>query len=377
MATPSFSDASAAGREPAQLPAAGGPPEGGPSPFASLGDRIAGGIAPGASVVPAERVTLLRVDLPLRGRAKRLEALPFAIEDRLAVPVETLHCALHPGAADGGALAAVIDRAAMEDADGAVVPETMAVPAPPAEDGRAAWAVWREGERAVVRVSDGTGFAARADSLPALWALAGRPPVLRLRDGLPEEMGAVDHSDAPPPPAAEDLRFDLRQGAFAPGGRHWPATARIAAGIVLAGMLAHLGLALADRAALSQIADAEAARAGARLEARLPGVPEDIEPAALVDRLVPRTAADGGSAFLPLLTETAAALMIDAPRTEVQRLTWDGRSDELLLDVTAGSLEGLQEIERTLIAAGLPARSGVATADDGVARAEIRIGPRP
>ena len=377
MAGPIFSDVSAAGPGLADALVSGAQPDGGSSAFASLRDRIAGRLAPGASVVPAERVTLLQVDLPLRGRARRLQALPYAIEDRLAVPVETVHCALHPGAAGGGTLAAVIDRGAMAEADGALVPETMAVPTPPAEDGRAAWAVWREGERAVVRVSDGTGFAARAGSLPMLWTLAGKPPVLRLRDGLPEEMGAVDRSDAPPPPDAEDLRFDLRQGAFAPGGRHWPGTARIAAGIVLAGTLAHLGLALADRAALSRIADAEAARAGARLEARLPGVPEGIPPAALIDRLAPRTVAAGGSAFLPLLTDAAAALTIDAPRTQVQRLTWDGRSDELLLDVTAGSLEGLQEIERTLVAAGLPARSGVATADDGVARAEIRIGPRP
>ncbi len=351
----------------------------GPVPFASLAGRIAARGGADASVIAAERVTLLVVDLPLRGRSKRLQALPFAIEDRVAAPVDALHCALRPGAAAGAGLAAVIDRAAMAEAEGAgpVIPETMAVPAPPEDGGRAAWAVWREGERAVVRASDGTGFAARAESLPALWAIAGRPAVLRLREELPPEMGAVDLSDDPPPPDPDDLRFDLRQGAFSPGGRHWPGTARIAAGIVLAGLLVHLALALTDRAALARIAAAADGRAGDRLEQRLPGVPAAIGSAALVDRLVPQARAAGGSAFLPLLNEAAAALLIEAPRTQVRRLTWDAPSGELLLDVTAGSLEDLQAIERTLVAAGLPTRSGVATADQGAARAEIRVGPRP
>ncbi len=344
---------------------------------AALRDRIMARAGPGAAVMPAERVTLLRVNLPIRGRHRRLQAVPFALEDRLAAPIETVHCALHPAWTDSASLAAVIDRAKMSETSGPVIAETMAVPTPQAEEGQTAWAVWREGSRAVVRASDGTGFAAHSEILPLLWARAGRPAVTRLGAELPEEMAAVDLSDVPPPPDAVDLRFDLRQGMFAVGGRHWPGTLKAAAGIVAAGLLLHLALAMLDRAALARVASVESAQAVARLESRLPGVPPDIGAAALTDRLAPRDVAAAGSTFLPLLTETAAAMIVDAPQTQVQRLTWDTQSGELMLDVTARTLEDLQSIERILIAADFPAQSGVATAGDGAARAEIRIGPRP
>lgn len=346
-------------------------------PLAALRERVHARL-PGASVLAAGAVALMPLDLPVRGRRQRLQAAPFALEDRLSMPLDRLHVALHPAHGGVAALAAIVDRHRMpSNAAGPVLAETLAVPVPAAAPGDTAWAVWRSGDRAVVRVSDGSGFGCAADMLDPLWTLAGKPAVSRLADPLPETMGAADLSQAPPPPDAADLGFDLRQGAFASGGRHWPSTLRLAATVAGLGLAAHLALAVADRMALGRIARAEVAAAEARLEERLPGARLSLGLPALLDRLAPRAEAATGSAFLPLFSDTAQALLADAPPADVQRLTWDARTGILVLDVTAGSLEDLQAIERSLADRQLAVETGVATAEDGVARADLRIGGAP
>lgn len=349
--------------------------------FQALSDRLRSALGPDVAIVPAESVTLMRVDLPVSGTRRRLQALPFALEDRLAVPVETLHVALHPGAAGPGALAVILARGVMAGAAaarGRVTAETLAIPAPrPAEAGGTAWAVWREGQRAVIRCSDGTGFAARADSLPMLWSLAGKPALTSLGAALPTSLPAADLSRDPPLPDAADLRLDLRQGAFARGQGAWKGLARAAAVLVGLGLLAHLGIAAADRVALSRIASAETARANEMLDDRAPGLTLDAGLPALMRRLEPSPDAPQRSAFLPLMAETGGALLSDAPQLSVQRLSWDAASGELLLQISAGSLEALQAIETAIGNAGLNVSSGVATAGDGGARADFRIGGPP
>ncbi|CAM4098770.1 type II secretion system protein GspL [Palleronia rufa] len=350
--------------------------DGGPA-FASLRDRLVAA-RPGAVVIAAERVGLIRFDLPVRGRRRRIQAAPFAIEDRLSEPPASLHCALHPGIRPPEALAAVVRHDAMPDRPAApVLVETMAVPAPPARDGRTAWAAWREGPRVVVRVSDGSGFAARSDQLAILWRIAGRPALTSLAGPLPDPLEAEDLSHAPPPPDAADLAFDLRQGALSADARDWPTVARIAAAAVVAGLVLHLGIAALDRAALARIAAADRAEVEIRLAERLPGASLGMGVPALVERLAPAPAAPSGSAFLPLLGASAAALLGDAPDLDVQRLSWDAASGDLVMDVTAASLEDLQRIERRLSERGLAVSSGAATAGDGTARADLRIGAAP
>ena len=60
------------------------------------GDRliIVDASGPATILVPTEQVRLLAVDLPLANHAKRLAALPFAIEDKIAEPLENVHIAL-------------------------------------------------------------------------------------------------------------------------------------------------------------------------------------------------------------------------------------------------------------------------------------------
>jgi general secretion pathway protein L len=116
-------------------------------------------------LVPTEQVRLLAVDLPLASRAKRMEALPFAIEDRIADPIESVHLALGMEIAPKRYLVGVVRHDVMESwvarADeaglghAAMVPDALALPVP----GEGAWAVDLGETRAVVRAGDGTGFA--------------------------------------------------------------------------------------------------------------------------------------------------------------------------------------------------------------------------
>lgn len=354
----------------------------------------AAGLAP-PRVIPAECVSLFALELPVRGTAKRLAALPFALEEELAAPLEQMHVALGPEAGPQGAaagtvpdpsapprvLAAAVAREVMvimaaRHGKGPVLPEMLAVPRPdPAPDGAARWAVWRTGARCVLRLSDGTGFALRTDMLAPLWERAGRPAVVSMGEALPKSFGAEDLSAAPPPPDPVDLSFDLAQGAFAEGVSGWGRTARLAAIAAAMAGAAHLALLFADVTALGRIAQAERLRAQEAVAAVLPGVTVGPQTAPLLSRLAPVAAAPAGSAFLPLLGASADALLGARPAPGFRRLSFSAAEPRLTVLVEASGLEALQSLEQLLREGGLEVATGAATAADGAAQAEFRIRP--
>jgi general secretion pathway protein L len=61
-------------------------------------------------LVPAVDVLLTQVTLPVRGAAKILRALPFALEEQIAEDIEALHFAAGSPGADGQVPAAAVDR---------------------------------------------------------------------------------------------------------------------------------------------------------------------------------------------------------------------------------------------------------------------------
>jgi general secretion pathway protein L len=65
-------------------------------------------------LVPAVDVLLTRVDLPVKGTAKILRALPFALEEQIAEDIEALHFAAGRAEADGSVAAAAVDREQLE-----------------------------------------------------------------------------------------------------------------------------------------------------------------------------------------------------------------------------------------------------------------------
>ena len=66
-------------------------------------------------LVPAVDVLLTSVVLPVRGAARILRALPFALEEQIAEDIEALHFAAGRPLADGAVTAAAVDREQLEN----------------------------------------------------------------------------------------------------------------------------------------------------------------------------------------------------------------------------------------------------------------------
>ena len=348
-------------------------------PDTKLLHQIKDAISDSVAVIAAEQVTLLDIDLPVRGQRARRAALAFAVEDRIGHPLDAVHVALcRDGSAPGKVLAAVVDRGVMEafrsqHAGAAIVPETLAIPAPEEAHTGAAWAVWSDGARAVVRVSDGTGFGLQARYLPGFWRMAGEPAVTIYGAALPEGMHGAQQANLPSPDA-RDVSVDLRQGEFAPASNDWrPAIRRVAAVLAL-GFMGHLGLAGADLWALSRIAETERSRAEAAIQPVLPGAVLPDEPGSILARLAPKPAESAAqSAFLPMISNVSDVLLNQPTTLTWRRVAFADETGSLSLLIEAQSLDALQVAEVALERAGYRIESGAATASDGGAEAEFRV----
>ncbi len=361
------------------LALAGEPERSAGSLFSDSLERVLGQAeAARVALVPAEWMGLQRVHLPVRGARQQRGALPFALEETLASPIETLHFALCGTAPGGDVLVATLSQDRMQNAIDAfsgqrLVPEALVLPTPdPISESQGSWAVWRDGARALVRVSDGTGFAARVDMLPQIWRLAGRPAVFSHGAALPGELGAQDLSGSPPEPLKSDLAVDLRQGAFAPSRGLAKPLGLLAASLVIAA-LAHLALAYADLRATRSLAADLRERAQATLAERLPAATIYDDPQLLLRQLSAAGGTTQGSGFLPLLDTTSWALLNAGPTVNLRRLVWAADGAALTLSVEAQGLDGLQSMEQALRVAGLSVRSGTATAGNGGAQSDLTV----
>lgn len=282
------------------------------------GDRliIAEPGGPATVLVPSEQVRLLAVELPLASRAKRLQALPFAVEDRIAEPVESVHLALGEEIAPHRYLVGVVRHEVMAawvdvaDAAGlgqaAMVPDALALPRPAEGE----WTVDLARDRAVVRTGDGAGFAAPATMLHAAWEAAGRPSALAYGAPLPDEMMA---GTAPSAPAALSQRLlapslDLRQGPYARRRGALPNMWRRLGWIVALGAAAHVVIATADTLMLQAIAARRAEETRALVASAAPGTDLNGDFAARAADLLPSGGSAAPDRFLPLLTRVSAAL---------------------------------------------------------------------
>jgi general secretion pathway protein L len=88
-------------------------PERGQAPLGQVAARIRRGERV-VAVVPGERVLLHHVAIPARSRAAQLQALPYALEDRLSEDLDALHIVPGPRRLDGELLAAVAAHRDME-----------------------------------------------------------------------------------------------------------------------------------------------------------------------------------------------------------------------------------------------------------------------
>jgi general secretion pathway protein L len=327
---------------------------------------------PATILVPSEQVRLLAVDLPLASKAKRLEALPFAIEEAIAEPPESVHLALGMEVAPKRYLVGVVRHDVMatwieiaEEAGlghAALVPDALALPRP----AEAEWAVNLAGDRATVRSGDGTGFACPAAMLLPAWEAAGRPGVLSHGAPLPAAMQAVE-SAASVAALSERLlepALDLRQGAYARRRTALPNVWRRLGWIVALGAAAHVVIAAADTLMLQRIADRRAEETRAAFAAAAPGATPGADLAATVTDMLPASGSAAPDAFLPLLTRVSGALGPLAGGLTVRSMTFQANTLTLDLDGSDAGLAG--RIDAALRGARVP--GSVTRSPDGSIR---------
>lgn len=326
-----------------------------PEPLAAgiwtlAGDRliIAERGGPATMLVPTEQVRLLGVDLPLPSRAKRLEALPFAIEDQIAEPIESVHLALGAEIAPKRYLVGVVRHDVMagwvdaaEEAGlghAAMVPDALALPRPAEGE----WAVELGADRAIVRAGDGTGFAVPPAMLQAVWQAADRPAARSYGTPLPAEMMAGGSTIAPAALSERLLApaLDLRQGRYARRRAALPSVWRRLGWIVALGAAAHVVIATADTLMLRRIADRREADARAVVALAAPGANLGGDLAARVADLLPTGSSAPPDAFLPLLTRVSAALGPLSGALTIRAINYQANALTIDLDGTDPGLAG-------------------------------------
>lgn len=325
-------------------------------------------VGPAIVLVPAEDVLLLSVPLPIASPRQRLEALPFAIEDRVAQRLADAHAALGSEQAPQTYLAGVVAHERMARWIGllvdaglghaALVPDVLGVPVPPA----ASWSVDLAADRALVRVGDGTGFALPAAHFVTAWSAAGQPRLLCYGETPPVE-GSVEPATYEEDTLAARLTrpaLDLRQGAYAaPRTGVTPLWRRIAL-VAAAGALAHAAIACADTAALRHMASAKAADARALIQQTMPGAAIGDDVAASAADLMP-AGGPGSSSFLPLFNRVGGALKPLGSAVTLKSVAYDAGANTMNIEVEAADMNRLQQVGAALAGAGLSAQEGAAT----------------
>ena len=361
--------------EPA-ITAAPSPPAGMRMPLIATRSAHAPSNAPSTTAsdvtfIPGEDVLLLAVDLPAMSPAQRRAAIGFAVEDSLAQPLEEVHVALGPQLASGSWLVGVASRdllAGIAIPQGhRLVPDTLVVPAP-----EAGWAVLGQDGRVLVRLPDGSGFAADPVWTSQLWQVAGMPRVLSYGGPLPQDMTVAETA---PLPQAQDgvvAQFDLRAGMRMPEGFRLSRGWAMAAGILAAFLLGHLVIATADLAALNRIEADRAEQLRALLAAS--GIPASDDLSEAVSRALVAQEPPAQGTFLDLSSELFDVISDHAGDATLRELRYTSAQHSMVMTVEAGSLEALQDIENTLLAAGFAVQTGAATTGEGKAEVSMTVG---
>jgi len=351
------------------------------------GDRVdcIDEIAPGPPIVlvPSEAVLMLAVPLPPLGNVmRRREALPFAIEDAIAEPLDQVHVALGGEQAPGVWLAGIISHAVMREwvtlldeaglGRAIMLPDALCLPVP----GEASWTVDLTAGRALVRVSDGSGFAVPPTQFEAAWRAAGEPACIAYGQPLAPQFAATQTDLVLSPLAARAgaPALDLRQGAYAPPRRPFNPLWRRIALIAGIGALAHGVIAIADTAALTHLARVREAQVRTMAAGLQPPVTIGADLGDTLNALAPDAAAAGPSRFMSLLSRSAAAIGAGQgpgqPGGQQNPTLWrsvafDRAAGTLTIEVEASDIADLQRIAQALTHAGLSAQPGAATSEGG------------
>lgn len=346
--------------------------------------------APGLSLLllaPAEDVLLLEAARPPGRGAQLAQAVPFAVEDQLAGPIEAQHVAWReaPGAparlqlavARREAVQAWLARVAASGlpADGAWSEAALLAPG----------TLLVEPGRALARLADGRALAGEVDEVMALLQALGighGALSLRLADGAEAPAGWQGGAARAAGPAlaalAEGLPGagpDLLQGAFAPvargaGARQaWRVAALLAAAV---GVLAFAAL-LLERQGYASMVEAQQAEAEALVRRVAPDARAGLG-FAEASAVLAQAAGQGGASAdgaLGLLARAAPALAED-PSLALQAVEY--RSGQLDLVVVGPDVAALDALRGRLAAATGRAELTAATPGTRGVEGRLRLG---
>lgn len=338
-------------------------------------------------IVPAEDVLLLSAPRVSRQRSQLEQAVPFAIEEQLAAPIEQQHVALEQGDhAERVGVAVVANdrldawlsrlRDAAIEAD-RLLPEHTLLPLD--ADGAT---LLVEGGRAVLRHAPHAAISGKSDDIVdwlALLAAEGRPQT-RLRCVGPRPAALQGMEVAHEQPASMLAWFaaqspgssgiDLLQGRYAPRRRQ-EGTRRIwrwAALLAAAAVLSAFGHLVIERHQLEQRNLQQRAEMEQLLRSAVPGITRIVDPKAQLTAEYARLGRSGGSGALPLLARIAPSIAGSG------RYTIDGiefRADTLELVVLGADIASLDSLRERLGALALQVE--LTSANPGSAGVEGRL----
>ena len=347
-------------------------------------------------LVPSEQVVLLETDAVSARRAQLAKAVPFALEDQLASPVEELHFALAEHVAGARLGVAVVARAALRAwietlaqpgirAD-AVVPDSLAL-APPGEGAT----VLIEPARALLRWGPAHGCVCETAAL-AQWLAVIAPATVQVHDfrqaprlELPVEVARYHERQSDPlalfaAALAREPAINLLQGEFAPNHRHVPAQKlwRRAGLLAAAGVILALAYAAGDYLRLKRESDRLEQAQHDALRATLPELGDVAgDPRQLMQSALTRMRGDSATGgLLPLLGRIGPVL---SATTRVSLKSMEYRNATLELGLRAPDVPTLDLVREQLAnISGLKAEVTAATTSDKGVDGRLRIsGDKP
>lgn len=351
-------------------------------------------------VVPGEEVLLTQAALPpIRQTAKRRQAARYALEDRLATPVDELHFALGKRRGDGVTPVAAVARERMaawlETVRAHGVEPAAAVPdylcLPDAEGG--SLRVWLADGRALARGGDRTGFACEYGLLPDLLAAgSGERPRLSITaaDGEDErdllarlheagheiETEFVDDSGVVYSRllrgAARAPALNLNQGEFAPASRavsNWWRPFRVTAALFAGWLILALSIQALTYWQLRQEAEALRARSEANFREAFPRVQRIRDLRVQAEEELRALRGDGAANTLFALLQATALAGAGDENLRIESLQY--RDGALYLSLLGDDIQALETLR-----AGFERQSGarltVESADAGSGGVQIR-----
>ncbi|MGH8397291.1 MAG: type II secretion system protein GspL [Gammaproteobacteria bacterium] len=329
--------------------------------------------------VPGSAVTLLHADIPTRNNQKILQALPFALEDKLAEDVETLHFAVGTRDVRGYPVAAVTsarmrqwldDLAAAGLKPAEIIPDTMALPI---RDNTLILAA-DDGLQLLARFPDGDGIAADHALMPLLIRqhLSMLPESLRCTHALIHTVNDSETQTIGDLLAGMSLEIayrplnagviglmasatgntksiNLLQGEFGlhdSVGEHWHRW-RVPAMLLIALCVIFIGQQVVSEVGLLRESNALDVQVSTLFHQALPDITHMQYPQLqMQQRLKQLTGGADTAGLLPMLTAVGTALQSQND-VQLQGISFHG--DDLQLQVQAPSIDALNNLKADLV----------------------------